>query len=118
MRKIAAAIVLCTLSATACAATRPASPKELSAIRASLQEQLFDADSAKFMHVQVNADQTIACGLVNAKNRYGAYVGFRPFMVIVMEMPGTAPVVTAPGVEEEGQTAVRETCAEREIPLP
>ena len=42
--------------------------------------QMLDPDSANFRSVRT-ADDGAVCGLVNAKNRYGAYVGFTRFVV-------------------------------------
>lgn len=48
-----------------------------------------DPDSAKFKWVKTNniwgvIDKSYYCGLVNGKNSYGAYVGFKPFFVNVI----------------------------------
>lgn len=44
-----------------------------------------DPDSAKFrslaVYQQIDSRELALCGEVNAKNSYGAYVGFRPFYV-------------------------------------
>lgn len=55
--------------------------------RTALATNLFDVDTAKFANLRQKttgtgdkADTTI-CGDVNAKNRMGAYVGFRHFAV-------------------------------------
>ena len=42
--------------------------------------QMFDPESAKFKSVRA-VDGGAICGFVNAKNRYGAYVGFAEFAV-------------------------------------
>lgn len=42
---------------------------------------LLDPDSAKFDRVHYNAATGATCGLVNAKNRMGGYVGARLFIV-------------------------------------
>ena len=44
----------------------------------AVKAQLFDADSAKFRSLYVSP-AGVVCGEVNAKNRFGAYVGFRMF---------------------------------------
>lgn len=54
--------------------------------RAGLVTTLNDAASARFEGVRVVEGKTerepkILCGLVNAKNQMGAYVGFRRFVV-------------------------------------
>lgn len=75
-----AALVVPTI---AVAAVRPATQAEITAIRASLQTQLKDADSAKFLNVRMNGSSV--CGQVNCKNAFGAYVGFRTFFGMVFQ---------------------------------
>ena len=63
---------------------RAATDAELAAIRAAMQLELRDADSARFSNVMVRdaigkPNDYHACGLVNAKNTYGAYEGFTAF---------------------------------------
>lgn len=53
------------------------------AARSILSDTLFDADSAKFRNlreVEDSKDGLVICGEVNAKNRMGAYIGFRRFV--------------------------------------
>lgn len=50
-----------------------------SEIKADLEPQLFDAQSARFIWPEKKHDK-IYCGFVNAKNRLGAYVGYRQFL--------------------------------------
>jgi len=44
----------------------------------AVKSQLFDADSARFRSLYISSSGVV-CGEVNAKNRFGAYVGFRMF---------------------------------------
>ncbi len=46
-----------------------------------MREQLFDPASAQFKDLKtVNGVVGLrVCGRVNAKNRFGGYIGFRPF---------------------------------------
>jgi len=46
-----------------------------------VRERLKDPDSAKFREVHYNRNNGVACGLVNAKNSMGGYVGDRRFIV-------------------------------------
>lgn len=50
-------------------------------VRAALEDRLKDAESARIRRLQVNkVDGNLhLCGEVNAKNLYGAYVGFEKF---------------------------------------
>lgn len=47
-----------------------------------IKQNLFDADSAQFRNVrQVKIGSLpVVCGYVNAKNRFGGFVGMRPFV--------------------------------------
>jgi hypothetical protein len=78
------AVTLCCAIASAASTTAFAAPgtaQDVRAIKASLQSRLKDADSAKIRGVQVAADGT-TCGMLNAKNSYGAYNGFEPFLAV------------------------------------
>ena len=55
---------------------RDATAKELAAIKAGLETSLKDAGSAKLQNVRFKGETF--CGLVNAKNSYGAYAGYVP----------------------------------------
>lgn len=44
----------------------------------AVKTQLFDSDSAKFRNLYISSSGVV-CGEVNAKNRFGAYAGFRMF---------------------------------------
>lgn len=72
-----------TLGFAASAATpKPATSQQLEVIRTALQDKLKDADSAKFMNVRMLPaveGMFNVCGKINAKNSYGAYVGYRTF---------------------------------------
>lgn len=50
--------------------------------QAAVASLLKDPGSAQFRNVRINAygDGKVICGEVNAKNSYGGYVGFSPFM--------------------------------------
>lgn len=58
----------------------------MAAIRDRFEFLLLDPYSAEFRGVRVaaNGDDAVifACGLVNAKNSYGAYVGYQPFLTV------------------------------------
>ena len=62
-------------------------PPEIEQAKALVASVLFDPDAAKFRslerHAAAFADQppVSICGEVNGKNRFGAYVGFRRFVV-------------------------------------
>jgi hypothetical protein len=57
----------------------PATDVELKAIRKGLDDHLNDAESARLKDFQVihtDGASGTACGLINAKNSFGAYVGY------------------------------------------
>ena len=51
---------------------------------AALREQMYDSDAAEFRNVRVVSKEAgdVVCGEVNGKNRFGGFVGFRPFVSI------------------------------------
>lgn len=63
------------------AAGSKATPADIAAIKAAMEDRLKDADSAKIKDVRIAKDGT-TCGRVNAKNSYGAYGGFEPFIAM------------------------------------
>lgn len=53
--------------------------------RQGLANTLFDAESARFADLRVVSapkDEEVICGQVNAKNKVGAYVGFKRFIYV------------------------------------
>lgn len=87
------------------AAGSPVSETDLKGIRVALEDHLKDADSAKLKNVRAK-DGTV-CGMVNAKNSYGAYAGFTPFLALKLSS-GKYMVI---GVDE----ATGKVCADRGI---
>lgn len=55
-------------------------------IEAKVRSTLKISDDAKFSQVQVSKDGWAACGMVNAKNSIGGYIGDNFFMVIAGEV--------------------------------
>lgn len=51
---------------------------------------LFDASSAQFRNLRAKGD--FLCGEVNGKNRFGAYVGFRPFASVPEHGPSSVTI--------------------------
>lgn len=54
---------------------------DLAGLRRAMDNHLKDAESARFKDVRIGSDGT-TCGLVNAKNSYGAYAGYEPFLAL------------------------------------
>jgi hypothetical protein len=51
-----------------------------SAVRKAMASYLFDPGSAQFMSLRAGRKGAV-CGKYNAKNRYGAYTGFKDFVL-------------------------------------
>lgn len=49
--------------------------------KAAVVNKLKDPESAHFTDLVNRTDHHVVCGWVNAKNSFGGYVGFRPFVV-------------------------------------
>lgn len=94
---------------------REATPKEIEAIRTAMERDLHDAQSARFNSVRVKGNDM--CGLVNAKNLMGAYVGYRPFTGMVFK-DQTGKLLAAPMGVDSSPVVVRAICADKGIPLP
>lgn len=81
-------------------------PPKLSeqALRKAFENHLKDADSAKFRAIRYKAHESGGgwrmCGEVNAKNSYGGYVGFTPFMGMVILHIEPKPVYAISGIGE------------------
>lgn len=52
-----------------------------------LEVEMVDARSARFIWPE-QRDEVLYCGFVNAKNRLGAYTGYKPFSVVVSGKAG------------------------------
>jgi hypothetical protein len=76
-----AALLFAALSLTGC------DSKEVSEAKDIVRAKLRDASSAQFRNVRETAGGTV-CGEVNSKNAYGAYTGFEPFFIYLLDQPG------------------------------
>lgn len=61
-------------------AALPSAPVQ-TAIKEAVGRELSDPYSAQYDWQPIK-DETLYCGWVNAKNQFGAYAGYRPFMVL------------------------------------
>lgn len=84
-----AAVGFFLFSVSARADCIPPTEAEIDQIRETFKTDLLDNESARFSDVcKVTLMQgklaplTAYCGLINARNSYGAYVGFKPFYSI------------------------------------
>lgn len=92
---------------------RDATPKELAAIKTGMETSLKDAGSAKLQNIRFKGETF--CGLVNAKNSYGAYTGYVPITGMVFDVDGKK-VAAVMGLSSP--EATRSVCEEKGLPLP
>lgn len=97
VERITKAIFAAALSA--CLAVGHAATVNQVALRASMNTVLKDADSAKFTEIKVKQADGIwlVCGLVNAKNSFGAYAGPSSFFAIGVAADPRKPIATFVG---------------------
>jgi len=71
------------------AMAQPAPELNEALLRAAFAPTLKDADSARFRAIQYKPEKEAGvwamCGEVNAKNSYGGYAGFSPFLALVLK---------------------------------
>lgn len=120
---VATAVALgLALGSPAEGAQRQATEAESSVIKEAVAEKLKDPESARFGKIIVNHDTKgllTACGMVNAKNSYGGYVGMSPFLgsLIVRDgKPIMFAVVGLTGADISGE-AVLKVCSQYGITL-
>jgi hypothetical protein len=94
--------------------SRPLTSLERAGIEAAVKDQLNDPASATFRHNPYRIGSTFYCARVNAKNRFGGYVGYRIFLIRVeggkvgaKPLPGGAgePTVLRTGNQFDGGSA-------------
>lgn len=91
----------CLFAALGAVPTRAdtATPEEIAKAQAAISRQLLDAGSAQFKITAIRhvGKAVVFCGFVNAKNQFGGYTGFRPFVLFADDLtindgrPGTGP---------------------------
>lgn len=93
-----------------CEASRPMTEQETEKVRAVLTERLYDSESARFasMVVCTSGERPEFCGKVNARNRMGAYVGFRTFVGVQNE--SSTEVVL---IDDADSSVASMVCADR-----
>lgn len=115
MKKLMFAMLLVVAGAHAGEAVRDATPKELAAIKADLELRLKDASSAKLQRVRVKGEKF--CGMLNAKNAYGAYAGYSPISGMVFKDTTGKQLAAVIGLGPP-EEAIREVCEKDGLPLP
>lgn len=95
----------------------------ISMLKKHVADQLIDSESARIKDINVYARLTrhpltkeeqpigAVCGFVNAKNKFGGYVGMRPFIIYVVNGPSVT--IFADGTESHA-LHVRNLCKEAE----
>ncbi len=102
---------------------RTATPDELEKIRASMKLKLKDDEGARYANVEVaervggNGSAQI-CGLVNAKNSYGAYAGYSAFNAAWMTFPQESGLKSEMLILSMDEPVVRRACRDYGIALP
>lgn len=93
----------------------PITLAEQAALRAALRKKLNDPESARFRWLERKSkDGMTYCGFVNAKNRFGGYVGFAPYLAVVQGAFAEIIEFDSPDTDVK---VVREQCAKRGIDL-
>lgn len=109
----AIATVIALLFAGPCAGQSAPKPPALRIIKAAIAENLKDPESARFRNIERvdRPDGSIDgmyCGEVNAKNSYGGYIGYLPFMIAIL---GGQPFVLAQAGDGDEAEGIRNVCA-------
>lgn len=75
-----------------------------------LKRKLKDPYSAQFSELKVYGDASLLflCGLVNAKNSYGGYSGYRPFSVVTTNAGGKFTSISNIMSDEDAKRSVRD----------
>lgn len=91
---------------------RELNPNEKNAIEESIKNQLKDPFSAQFKHSRyISNGNGEYCGLVNSKNSYGGYVGYTPFLVMLVgKGKDLHSAVIAFGSQETDQLVTTQIC--------
>lgn len=81
-RKFITAIpLILAFSVTLAGCQKPNQESREDVLKKRVAETLTDPLSAQFRNTKLSPDQKFLCGEINAKNKMGGYVGFRPFAV-------------------------------------
>lgn len=83
---------------------RALTPVEMRIIQSSVRESLSDPDSATFKMLPLSEESEKYCAYVNAKNRFGGYVGYRSFSVFITKS-GKGDVIAAEHASIESNDA-------------
>ena len=115
--------ILAAMAALQTPTIGPVRPAQLSEARTALDERLFDLPSARFRDVRGNS--LVLCGFVNAKNRMGAYAGWKRFAWITvnddpsLEVDGagsTSDIMLDAFCGEDGRKQIGPDLSDRMLP--
>lgn len=81
MKKLLLASVLVAMSVSESTAVEqtPIDETTMRNLQDTVPRDFFDPGSAQFRDLVLTDGGGVVCGFVNAKNKFGGYVGFRPF---------------------------------------
>jgi hypothetical protein len=87
---------------------------EKAAVMQAVKGVLKDPDSARFKWTTLRAGSSTYCGLVDAKNSFGGYVGDTAFEVVLSTQHGQPNVdfVGMDGTDQYGLIGIRTRCRE------
>lgn len=105
MKKLSILFMLSITAFTSIAAD--ISQKQKDAITDAVKAKLLDEDSAKFKFPP-KQDEKIYCGQVNAKNKFGGYIGYSVFKVMLLDESSVYVI----GVDSGDSEVNRISCAE------
>jgi hypothetical protein len=88
------AVLAMPSAASAAHASRPLTGSEKALVEHAVRAELLDPDSARFRHNLFRTSEDQYCGLVNAKNRMGGYIGYKVFSVNFTKSGGLIKKVT------------------------
>lgn len=111
MRYLAVFVMCATIASAAIAQFTKLNAAAERAIKQAVIDRLKDPESARFSNIYSVRDISGAlhtCGLVNARNSYGGYVGSTPFYVITFG--NEQPYVQIASTEVWSSTYVSERC--------
>lgn len=107
MKKIT--LMLCLIFVSSFGYAKELTKSQKLEIQEAVKKELKDPDSAKFKWEKVH-DKTAYCGLVNAKNSYGGFTGYVPFVVVLGIKPVIVMKMGSGGGEDTDSQVVYEVC--------
>ena len=119
MKKLMVLMVMLAMMVGHEAVAHELTDKEKGVIMKAVKRELKDPESARFQWVKladkINPKHFVAtyCGLVNAKNGYGGYIGYEPFQVqIARQSNGFEVISVTLSNAELSSHAVFEMCVD------